>query len=222
VLPGLGTYPGEDKPSLGEGAVVTRSALRELGPNFNRDSLIVDFRDGTSRRESIHTLRSARHIAHLPRGDEGDFRANGVLRPSDILSYERVRSTPIALAILLAFLAAATVTHALVTSVRRRRRDLALLATLGFTRRQVSATVAWQATTVATVSLVVGIPLGIVLGRTGWNALADNLGTVSEPIIPVLAVLAAIPVVLGLVNLVAFVPGRMAARLRPAVVLRSE
>src|SRR2546430_10506519 len=37
VLPGVGTYPGADKTSLGEGAVVTRAALRVLGPKFARD-----------------------------------------------------------------------------------------------------------------------------------------------------------------------------------------
>ena len=34
----------------------------------------------------------------------------------------------------------------LVASVRRRRRELALLKTLGFTHRQLAAVVAWQST----------------------------------------------------------------------------
>ena len=145
-----------------------------------------------------------------------------VERPSDIVSYEQVGDTPFVLAAILAVLALATISHALVTSVRRRRRDLALFATLGFTRRQVSSTVAWQATTVGVLTLLIGLPLGIVLGRWGWSALANDLGAVAEPVVPVVVVLLAIPVVLALVNLVAFVPGRMAAQLRPAVVLRSE
>ena len=126
------------------------------------------------------------------------------------------------LAGVLALLAVATVAHALVTAVRRRRRDLALLKTLGFTRRQVSTSVAWQATTFASVALVIGVPAGVIVGRWAWTALADNLGTVAEPIVPVLAVALAIPLVLLIANTVAFVPGRIAARLRPATVLRSE
>jgi hypothetical protein len=39
---------------------------------------------------------------------------------------------------------------------------------------------------------------------------------------PVAAALLAVPVTLALVNLLAYVPGRIAARTRPAVVLRSE
>ncbi len=71
-------------------------------------------------------------------------------------------------------------------------------------------------------ALVIGLPLGIIGGRWAWGFLADDLGTLSEPQVPLLAVLLAVPAVLLLCNLVAFVPGRMAARLRPAVVLRSE
>jgi ABC-type lipoprotein release transport system permease subunit len=51
-------------------------------------------------------------------------------------------------------------THTLVTSVRRRWRDLAVLKTLGFTRGQVGATVAWQAITFAVVALAFGLPWG--------------------------------------------------------------
>lgn len=67
---------------------------------------------------------------------------------------------------------------------------------------------------------MIGIPVGVIVGRWAWTALADNLGTVAEPIVPVLALVLAVPLVI--VNLVAFVPGRIAARLRPATVLRSE
>jgi hypothetical protein len=218
VLPGLGLYPGADKTSLGEGAVVTRQALRTLGPKFGVTGFLIVFRDDAGPASRERVLARIRAVA-----GEGTSGNSGKLeRPSDIVSYEQVGDTPFVLAGILALLATATVSHALVTSVRRRRRDLALLATLGFTRRQVSAAVAWQATTVGVVALIVGVPLGIVIGRSGWNSLAENLGTVAEPVVPVLGVLLTVPVVLLLVNLVAFVPGRMAARLRPAVVLRAE
>ncbi|TMK66375.1 MAG: FtsX-like permease family protein [Actinobacteria bacterium] len=220
VLPGVGTYPGADKTSLGEGAVVTRAALRVLGPKFARTDFFIAWRRSSTAAQQRATGERANAAAERIAPDS--FQASRLQRPSDVLSYERVRDVPIFLAAVLAILAGATVAHALVTSVRRRRRELALLETLGFTRRQVSATVAWQSTTVALAALVVGVPLGIILGRWGWTALADDLGTVPEPIVPAVAVLLAVPVVIALVNVVAFVPGRIAARLRPAVVLRSE
>jgi ABC-type lipoprotein release transport system permease subunit len=154
--------------------------------------------------------------------DPEGFGSEGVQRPSDIVAYDHVRSTPLVLALVLAVLASATVAHALVSAVRRRRRDLALLATLGLTRRQISSTVAWQSTTVGVLALVIGIPLGIIGGRWAWGLLADDLGTVSEPKVPMLAIVVGIPAVLLLCNAVAYVPGRIAARMKPAVVLRSE
>jgi ABC-type lipoprotein release transport system permease subunit len=220
VLPGLGTYPGADKTSLGEGAVVTREQLYELGPNFGRDDFVVKFSESASERERGGVLARAEDIA--TQVDPEGFGAEGVRRPSDIVAYDRVRSTPLALALVLAVLASATVAHALISAVRRRRRDLAMLATLGLTRRQISSTVAWQSTTVGVLALVIGVPLGIVGGRWAWGLLADDLGTLSEPRVPVLAIVVGVPVVLLLCNAVAYVPGRIAARMKPAVVLRSE
>jgi ABC-type lipoprotein release transport system permease subunit len=90
------------------------------------------------------------------------------------------------------------------------------------TRRQVTAIVSWQATTFGAVALVIGIPLGVVSGRWVWSLLARDIGTLAESRVPVLALVVGVPVVLLLCNAVAYVPGRMAARLRPAAVLRTE
>jgi predicted lysophospholipase L1 biosynthesis ABC-type transport system permease subunit len=126
------------------------------------------------------------------------------------------------LAGLLALLALGTTAHGLLTATRRRRRDLGLLKAVGFTRRQVTSAVAWQATTVAVVALLVGLPLGVATGRWLWSLLADRLGIPSEPVTPTLAVLLAVPATLVLLNLVAAVPGRHAGAVPAATVLRSE
>jgi ABC-type lipoprotein release transport system permease subunit len=220
VLPGLGTYPGADKTSLGEGAVLTRKQLYEVGPDFGQNDFVVAFDRSATSRQREAVLSKAEEI--VTRVDPEGFGSEGVQRPSDILAYDRVRSTPLVLALVLALLASATVAHALISAVRRRRRDLALLATLGLTRRQISSTVAWQSTTVGVLALVIGVPLGIIGGRWAWGLLADDLGTLSEPRVPILAIAIGIPVVLVLCNAVAYVPGRIAARMKPAVVLRSE
>jgi ABC-type lipoprotein release transport system permease subunit len=111
---------------------------------------------------------------------------------------------------------------ALVTTVRRRSRELAVLKTLGFSRRQVRATLAWHASTVAAVGLVIGIPLGLFAGRAVWLAVADRLGVSTDPTWPVLGVLVLVPAAFLAVNLVASVPALRAANTQPAVVLRSE
>ena len=217
VLPGLGTYPGADKTSPGEGALVTQPALSRLGPDFGRHELLVEFRAGTSVNRQRAVLRTA------GKGVSADgYQVALGQQPSDVVAYKDMRSTPIVLSIVLALLATMTLAHGLVSSVRRRRRELALLKTLGFTRRQVSSTVAWHASTVVAIALLFGIPLGIVAGRWAWNTLATDLGAVVVPVVPWLVLAIGIPALLLLANLVAFIPGRIAARLRPAAALRGE
>jgi ABC-type lipoprotein release transport system permease subunit len=145
-----------------------------------------------------------------------------VQRPVDILNYSRIQATPLALAGLLTALALATVAHLLVTSTRRRRRDLAVLKTLGFVRRQVSAAVAWQATTLVLLALLVGLPVGVAAGRWVWQLFAGQLGVPTDPRVPIRTVLIAIPVALAVANLLAAGPGWVAGRLKPAPVLRTE
>ena len=129
---------------------------------------------------------------------------------------------PLALSGLLALAAIGTLVHTLVTSIRRRRRDLAVLKTLGFVRRQVSATVAWQASTLAGISLLIGLPLGVAVGRWAWTLFANTIGVLPVPVVDLPPLLIAIPVTLLLANLIALIPGRLAAATRPAAVFRSE
>src|SRR5207253_1714514 len=134
----------------------------------------------------------------------------------------QIQSLLLAMAGLIALTALAAVTNLLVSSIRRRRRDLAILKTLGFVRRQVRATVAWQASCVAVISLVVGLPVGIAAGRWAWSAFAGNVGVVPEPAIPIVAAMLVIPITLFAANVVAALPGRAAGRVVPASVLRTE
>jgi hypothetical protein len=90
-----------------------------------------------------------------------------------------------------------------------------LVLTPAFTRRYASKTI-------ATVGLVVGVPAGLVVGNLVWGRVADGLGIRATGVVPTLALLVAVPSVLALVNLTAFLPARAAALIRPAVALRSE
>jgi hypothetical protein len=228
VFPRFSAYPGADKTGLGEGAAVTRGALADLVPppdpdeeaNGN-DFVLVRFEPGiepaAGRAALFNRLRDV--------GGESLFervRVAAPERPDDILGYEDVSATPIVLAGLLALLAGATTAHALISAVRRRRTELAVLKTLGFLRSQVRATVAWQATTIAVIALVVGLPLGVAAGRWGWTLLADRMHAVAAPVTPLLAVFVLAPLTLLIANAMAAAPARTAARTEPAVILRSE
>jgi hypothetical protein len=143
-------------------------------------------------------------------------------RPADIENYERVRDTPLVLGALLGFLSLATLAHVLVTSARRGRRDLAVLKALGLTRRQVAATLAWQATALALAALVIGTPLGVIAGKLAWAAFATSLGVPTSADIPVFAVVATVVAALLAANALAAGPGLAASWGPPAEALRSE
>jgi ABC-type antimicrobial peptide transport system permease subunit len=116
----------------------------------------------------------------------------------------------------------ASLALALTAAVRRRRRDLALLKALGFTRRQVSATIAWQATTTIAVGLVVGVPLGIVLGRLMWKLFARQLDVVAEPAVPILTIAVIMVAAVIAANALAVLPARYARAVPAALALRDE
>lgn len=128
----------------------------------------------------------------------------------------------LALASVVALLSLATTAHVLISTSRRSRRDLAILKALGFVRGQVRRAVAWQASTLALVSLVFGLPLGIALGRWTWALLASFGGFVPEVDVPILTVAGVAIGTLLATNMLAALPARAAARTQPALVLRSE
>jgi ABC-type lipoprotein release transport system permease subunit len=141
--------------------------------------------------------------------------------PPEVREVKGVNGLPLVLASVLTLLAVGTIAQTLVTSVRRRRRDLAILKAVGFVGRQVRASVAWQATAIAGAGLIVGLPLGVAAGRWAWILLAQGFSI--EPVSVISpGLLLAVPVVLLLANAVAAIPARTAARTRPAVVLRTE
>jgi ABC-type antimicrobial peptide transport system permease subunit len=79
-----------------------------------------------------------------------------------------------------------------------------------------------QATVLAVVGLLVGVPLGLALGRVLWRLVADITPLQYETPLALLALLLAAPVALLVANALAAWPGRQAARLRIAHVLRAE
>ena len=143
-------------------------------------------------------------------------------RPAEIVNYRSMGTTPAYLGAALAAGAVAALGLTLFASVRRRRRELALLKTIGFTRRQLAAAVAWQSTIAVALGAVVGVPLGIALGRFLWDLFARQISVVPEPAVPGLLVVLITVGALVLANVVAAVPGRMAARTPPALLLRAE
>jgi hypothetical protein len=188
-------------------------AVRDKPDEFEEYALIR-FRPGADVPAAQHRLAAL--------GGGSTYDQEPATRPTAVVDLGRLRSLPLALGIFFALLAIATVAHALVTTVRRRQRDLAVLRTLGFTRRESRLAIAWQATLLAVAGLAIGTPLGVIGGRAFWHSLASNFPLAYAPPFALLAVVLVIPSAMLVANAVAAGPAHAATRISPATALRTE
>ena len=227
----LPTIGGSGDPSLqmGTGAVVATSLfsatdLNQQGaPVAGPMAAFITVHPGVSQAAALRSLD--RVAAVLNRSSDPDAPVGGVvsaLRPAEIADTHSISKTPALLAAVLAAGAVGALGLTLIASVRQRRRQFALLKALGFTQGQIAASVAWQSSAAAVVGVVLGVPIGIALGRWLWTLFANGISAVPHPTVPSLSVAA---VALGAVvfaNLVALLPGRVAARTPTSLLLRAE
>ena len=169
------------------GAVVTNAVLSLPSPHTGCTAgcynfVIARYRSGISLRTAIANLAAVSKRLGCP---PGQCLITSSQQSSDVRNLSRVRDTPLALGVVLALLAAATLAHVLVTSVCRRRRDFAVLKVLGMERGDILRVVGWQAAAISLAALAVGLLLaGLVAavpGRGGASppshSAADRVGT---------------------------------------------
>jgi hypothetical protein len=210
---------------LGSGAAMTLSALTDAQcpPRAARAAC-----QGRVQQDTAYSLLAraapgpaaaaalARHVRAYPQ-----FSASSQ-EPVELVNFGESVNFPLLFGVALVLFGAATMVHLLLVSVSRRRAEAGLLKVLGFVRYQVAAVVSWQATTVALVGIAAGVPLGIAAGRVLWRVFATNFGVVPLTVVEVLPVAALALGVLLAANVLAFVPALLAARSRPAQLLRAE
>jgi hypothetical protein len=213
VLVPASSHTDYDESGLMTRAGLLRAIPKDAGSEFTENWILVRARPGTEAALERDLSAFAARRQYFP---------EPARLPDAVDSLGQLRSLPFALAIFFGLLAIATVAHALVTTVRRRRVDLAVLRSLGFTRGDSRIAIAWQATLIAIVGLVIGVPLGIFTGRILWRQLAESFPVVYVPPLALMAVLLVVPVAIVVANLVAAGPAHAATRIRPARVLRSE
>jgi len=224
---GQAVFPAFDQGSftstdLGFGAVVVAPDLLQPGQSISESSLfvLVRFAQGSDQAREVRSFEKA--TADYCSGVQQTTCFVTRQTPFDVGNYARIEDVPKVLALVLAVLGVGVLAQLMVVWVQRRRRDIAVLKTLGLVRRQVLALVAWQAGTFAGLSLLGGIPLGILAGRGAWALFANELGIASSSILPGIGILLCIPAVLFIAMIVATGPAWFASRLQPARVLQAE
>jgi putative ABC transport system permease protein len=131
---------------------VAQSIVIRIDPARDRDAAIESLR-----RDFAGSLREA-----TPQVDTRDL--------------GRLRAVPWLIAALVGVLALATLVHALVTLHARHRLDLAVLAALGFTRRQRRGVTLLASVAAALLGALIGVPLGVLVGIEVWRGAARGTG----------------------------------------------
>lgn len=209
---GRGPLPLGAFRDAGQSAMVTFQALRTLVPDVQTNIYLVDGPPGTTPSDAAAYL-AARHpgIGVFPHE-----------LPTDFANFGRADRLPLTIGAVLASVAVLSLVHALVSATRARRRDLAVLKTLGFVRAQIAAAVSWQATALIAISTLIAFPLGVIVGRWSWNLFADWIGALAVTIVSAPHVLAVVAGALFAGLMAAAWPAHRASRVRPAVILRAE
>ena len=226
TMPTVGVQVGGTHTTMGSGALVSAALIPNIASNPNDvtplgpSAILVRLKGGSNDAAGLASLEKMARELTLP--ENYGVSVLSVQRPAEIINYRSMGTIPAILGLGLAAGATIALCLTLVASVRRRRRDLAMLKTLGFTRRQLAATVAWQATVAVGVGIIVGIPVGIVVGRTLWDVFADQIDAVALPSVPGLVVAVIGIGALVLAALVSAIPGRLAADTPTALLLRAE
>lgn len=212
--------------SLGNGAVLTTAGYEDTlcpsGPGraaclaaalatSNGGGMLVRFVPGPAGNSAInHYLDSYPSDTAL------------AVTPTSLINFGEAVNFPLIFGAMLALVGAATLAHLLVVSVARRRQEIGLLKVLGFVNRQVASAVAWQATTLALIGIVIGVPLGVAVGQATWKAFANNLGAVPVSVVPVGLVGGVVAGVVVAANLLAVGPALVATRSKPARLLQAS
>jgi hypothetical protein len=219
---GIGFVPPGPHNGYADGAWLTPAGYNRI---FDGATYGFKFRAATvSLRPGADVQAVARRLdavaAAIPRGKAFTFTPPAPM--AEVQEIKDLELLPVALSAFLALLAVSAVGHALSIAVRRRRHDLAVLRALGITRAQSRLVVTTQASLLAVIGLLFGVPLGIALGRAIWRTVAGFTPLAYHPPVALLALLLIGPAALLAANALAAWPRRRAARLQAGQVLRSE
>ncbi len=206
---GLGLGPTDASDGFADSALVEPGALDGAAVSGAIDGLLVRAGSGDDAQALVDDL-SGRYELTTPAPPTP---------VQDVLDLDRI---PDLLVAYLGVVALAALANGLAVVVRRRSRDLAALRTIGLTPGQTVAAVLTAAAATTGIGLVVGVPLGLAVGRLVWWTVTDRVGLATDVAVPTagLVLVVAGAVVVALVA--SALPAVRAGRLRPGELLRAE
>ena len=197
--------------NAGEGVVLHPDVAMILDISQVSQSIVVRFDPSVDRQAAIDSMFH-------------DFPGSARLAQpqTDLANLQRLRFAPWLIAALVGALALASLIHALVTLLQRHARDLAVLGALGLTKRQRRRVGVAAGLAIGIGCVVVGVPVGLVLGRWIWRVVTRRISIPSGPVMAWLPTVSAPLVALVIAAGVATVATAWVTRRSPAVQLHSE
>jgi hypothetical protein len=141
--------------------------------------------------------------------------------PSRVVNLHRVRDLPLLGVALAALLGLVLLAYTMAVGVRARTRGLGLLRALGMSSRRLGRVLTWQGVILAAAMLVIGLPVGVLLGSVAWRAISHQIGVADNAIVPIWIVLLA-PAAIAAGVLASLLPARRLRRKDVAALLRAE
>ena len=197
---------------IDEGIVTPRAGLERLfGADLLLSRFIVDVVDDAE----VDAVRASLRDVFGPT-------VTSHVRPLDVASLQATEGLPVLFGGVVVLVGLGSLVHLLVVTLWRRRTELAVLRALGATRAHLSVAVATMATVTVLLAFLVGVPTGVVAGRTIWTFLADSVGATTAPVVPAVWLAAGAAAALILADAVAGATGHRIRRAPPGRALRAE
>ena len=209
AIVGTGVVPPFGVEELGFNAIMTREGLARVGTADPVSSAAVTTRAGSDPGALVDELSSS-------------FETSGDPVLYEIDNLRQLGRLPATAAAAVGLIALIALANAVFTLVRRRRTELAVLRTIGFTARQTGASVLIMAIVMAAVGVMLGVPLGVAAGGLAWQLTAQGAFVATDALTPA-ALIAGVAFGAVLVALAAAVlPAMRARRIAPALLLHAE
>ena len=206
---GVGLLPTIEGDAYALGIAFTRPGLEKLAGDNGYLEAVFTLKPGVDRARALARLRKS------------DFVSNVATPPGEVRNLYLVRAYPLWVAGFVAVIGLLAVGHALLVTARRRAQQIGILRALGLTRAQIVGAVSTQGGATCIAGAVVGLPLGVALGRWVWTANAHQLGVGEDAATPVGVLLVVIGAGLGLLLVFGAIAGWWAGRSTPAHALRA-
>ena len=232
TLPSIGVQLS-DHVSLGRGAMLPESTLLAIEGLTSLNSspaeaftaapstLAIDLDPGTNPVRIVDAITMANPGAPPGTPPGGIYQVPRVLGAA-IVNASQMSGQPLTLAVALGAAVLVFLSVAVLSSARRRRREMGVLQALGMTRRQLQSVLAWQTITILLVAVVLGLPLGVAAGHLVWTGFATSLGVVPVTAVPLAALIIGMLVLVAAGTALTTVPAVIATNTTNASALRTE